>query len=106
MIEDVFLTEDQQTEWDGNGDARVVTDDAYQRQSISIAAMQAYVNVDSALTPEVLEEFRGDVEQAVTENTYAEEPVTVEVADIDMDEDLVVFDITTANRSLSVEDDV
>lgn len=101
-IEDVYLTGEQRTEWDGNGDARIVIDENYQRQSMAVAAIDSYSTVASSLTPEVLEELRGDIETAIRNNRFTEPPITVEVSDIDRRTNTVTVDIKTQRRSLSL----
>lgn len=105
-VEDVYLTTNQSTEWNGNGDARATRDTDYLRQSIAVSALQGYSETQSALTADSLEETRGAIEQAIRGNSNSREPIEVTISSIDWEQGTVEFGISTVRVSLAFEDDV
>lgn len=99
--DDVKLTEDQKTEWNGVGDATIIRNVNRLVQSISISALQGYQNVNASLTAQSVEEMRGGIEQRIRANQNTREPIEVVVDEIDWENSTVMFDISTARVSLT-----
>lgn len=104
--EDVLLTEELGTEWNGNGDAHLVTNEDALEQSILVSALQAIQNFNDSLTADGIEELRGNVENAVENNANSTDPVIVEVTNIDWDDSVVFFEVATARVSLEFGEQV
>lgn len=95
MVRDIRFTDQFETTWNARGDIDDVRGGEFIKQSIIISIVEDVGLSAPALAPEALEEHRGNVESAVQNNPFTQEPIRAEVGDVDYEAQTVTYEITT-----------
>lgn len=103
MPVDVAIDDIHDTEWTGNGDLRTVTGPDAVRQMIYVAVRESVDLRVPGLTPSIIEDTRSDIEAAVRASEHTREPIRVVVDDVDHDEGVVTFAVSTARTETVLE---
>jgi hypothetical protein len=103
MVEDIFISETKQTEYDEVGDFRTVRDVDAIAQAVTIAIIETVDLAAPSFDPEPIEEQRGRIQSVVQNHPWTREPVTVSVASKDTENNSITYRVTTRRLSLPVE---
>lgn len=103
MSTDIKFDSQRSTSWDEVGDIKTVSGVAQIRQSVVISILEGVDLAAPSLSSTEIEEQRGAIQSAVRRNENTLDPITVDVAEIDHDEQKVVYRVRTRRVNLPIE---
>lgn len=95
MPRDIAINNDRRTEYDIRGDVRNVTDLDFVTQQVFVGIYETVDMSVPTLQDENIEQQRSAIETAIRRNQFTEQPITVNITNIDYENESVQYSIST-----------
>jgi len=103
MARDIAITTDRETEYNERGDLRNATGEVFVYLRVFIAVNELVDMSPPSLNDTDIEEQRSNIEAVVRQSQFTEEPISVSVQDVDYDNQIVTYSITTNKISETID---
>jgi len=95
MARDIAINDNRRTEYNIRGDLTNATGSDFLTQQVFVGIYESVDMSPPQLVDVEIEEQRGDIERAIRENQFTEQPITVTVENINYEDQIIQYSIST-----------
>jgi len=95
MARDIAINDDRRTEYNIRGDVKNATDTDFLTQQVFVGIYETVDMSPPQLIDVEIEEQRGDIEQAIVQNEFTEQPISVTVETVDYENQTIQYSLST-----------
>jgi len=95
MARDIAINSDRRTEYNIRGDLENATGTDFLTQQVFVGIYETVDMSPPQLIDVEIEEQRGDIEQAIVQNEFTEQPISVTVETVDYENQTIQYSLST-----------
>jgi len=105
MPEDIAIDENFVSTFDEVGDIATHRDSEAIKQAVAVSVIEFTPNTPVGFTSTAIEQRRGNIEQAVRDNSFTSPPIDVTVANTNQTEQTITYSVTTNEVTFPIDVD-